>query len=310
MIFLYYGEETFQTACAVRAQKAAHPTHDETVVYDCTEQYDLSGVLSILRAQSLFTSHRIIVIVDFFTHASAADQKEMIAALERPTEDVIIFTEGKAPRKNAPLFTWLVNNGTAVQHTLPSGAALDRWVRERAQRHGLRCDAPAVRALALAAGDDLWRLDNEIIKLATYTYGRACTVTDVERLVRDAIASNMFATIEALCTNDRAAALRLLHTQQAAGDKDGHIFAMYAYQIRILLRVASAVEQDGVLQSVVIARLLKIHPFVAQKAIAIVQRFPLTRLRAVHHMLATFDRDVKVGKRDAASALDLLVVKA
>ncbi len=311
MIYFYYGEETFQTACAVRAVRATHPTHDETVFYDCAEQYDLADVLYTLQAQSLFASQRMIVITHFFLHASAADQREMIAVVERPTDDIIIFTEEKTPRKNAPLFTWLVKHSTvAQQHEPLRGAAFDRWMRDRMQRHGMRSDAAAARALASAVGDDLWRLESEIVKLATYAHGRVCTVVDVEKLVHGAIEANMFTTIEVLCTAQRAEAMRLLRTQQAAGDSVHHIFAMYAYQVRTLLRVASAVEQGGMRDVAAIARLLGMKPFVVRKALAIVQRTSLARLKNVHHMLAVFDRDMKVGTRDGESALDLLVLGA
>ena len=284
----------------------------DVVTYDCDEAYNIDDLLYTLRAQSLFASQRTIILAQVFAHAPAADQKKIIAALEQPTTDTIIITEQKVPRKNAKLFVWLLdNNADVIAHHSPiTGAALDRWVRARVAHHGMTADDAAIGALAVAAGDNLQRLDNEIVKLATYVRGRTCTVADVRALVHGNVAGDMFATVEALCAQDRARALHLLHTQRASGDDAAHIFAMYAYQVRILIRVASVVEQDGATHAAAVAKTLGVHPFVAQKALPIARRFSLERLKKVHQILAAFDRDTKTGKRDRDSVLDLLVMYA
>lgn len=309
MIYFYYGEETFQTALAVSAVRAQ--SSDDVVMYDCTDAYNVEDILYTLRAQSLFASRRTIILSHIFAHAPAADQKQIIAALQQPTEDTIIITEHKIPRKNAALFVWLLQHATVkAQHDPITGAALDRWMRARMAHYGLAAEPAAQRALAVAAGTDLRRLDGEIAKLALYVNGGTCTVDDVHTMVGDAMERDLFATIAALCAQDRGQALRLLHEQRMAGDAAGYIFAMYAYQVRVLIRVASAVEQGGVRDAATIATMIGVHPFVAKKSLAIARRVSLARLKTVHHMMVIFDREIKTGRRDINTALDMLVMHA
>lgn len=312
MIVLYYGTEPFQTAQAVRAarERAKRDGHDITV-YDCERQYVCDDIVHALGARSLFASQRTVVILHFFARAAAADHKRLIVALERLTDDTVIFADNIVPRKNAALFTWLTEHADSVtRHDPLAGVALGAWARERAKFHGMAHDAAALGALCAAVGDDLYRMEHEIAKLAAFAHGRVCTVEDVQQLVTGDVSGNMFATVEALCAADRSRAMCLLYTQRAAGDDGFHIFAMYAYQVRLLIRVASAVEQEHVRDKKTLAARLKIHPFVAQKSLAIVRTVSLARLKALHHLLTLCDRDVKTGRRDINGALDHIAMFA
>ncbi|KKS68910.1 MAG: polymerase III, delta subunit protein [Parcubacteria group bacterium GW2011_GWA1_42_7] len=87
-----------------------------------------------------------------------------------------------------------------------SGAKLEQWIKKEVERIGGKIDLNAARKLIEFAGADLWRLQNEIGKLAAYKH---------------------------------------LHRHLARGESEIYILTMLAYQFRNLILVKSEVEKGS-----------------------------------------------------------------
>jgi DNA polymerase III subunit delta len=131
----------------------------------------------------------------------------------------------------------------------------------------------------------------------------------VHEIVKGKIDADMFEMIEAVASGNRGVALKLLNKQIAAGDDKFHIFSMYAYQVRTLVNVGSAME-DGLRDKSMIASSVKLHPFVVQKSIGMVDRLSYAKIKQMHKMLVKYDFDIKLGNCDIDSALDLFIVNS
>jgi DNA polymerase-3 subunit delta len=313
MILFFYGEETFQSSQSVaqlrRKFLQKNPTGGGLVQFDCDYECNVDKIILALGEQNLFASKKLIIIENFFSNTLAPQQKNVIENLEGDIQDVIVFFEKGNVRKNAVLYKWLDKNAHSVkENKLLEGSDLEKWIINVAQRAGKSMDTEAVRELILFIGNDLWQLSHEIEKLVCYAKQEVIMAQDVHDIVHGRTQADMFEMIEAIISSDKNTALTLLKKQLVSGDDPFHIFSMYAYQVRILLRVGGVV-QDNVGDKDTIAKLLKLHPFVVQKSMGMLNRVSFRQILSMHKRLTAIDYDIKRGNCDIKTALDLFVVQ-
>ncbi|MCD6149601.1 DNA polymerase III subunit delta [bacterium] len=262
--------------------------------------------------------------------------------LQASQDLVLVFWEKGLPRKNNKLFKFLLANSKSQNFEKLSGGKLSAWILKRVQSLGGKISLPALNKLAAYVGSDLFQMDNEIEKLVNYvspsekglSAGEAkvesgekngiITETDIDLLVKSKIKANIFETIDALASKDKKKALELLHNQLEKGDDPFYIFSMYVYQFRNLLKIGGFFAQgaapaggqgsasgryfQGNTNQYEIAKLAKLHPFVAQKGIAQLRGFTLAQLKKIYKKLGEIDFQIKTGKVDIILALDKFVV--
>ncbi len=314
MILFFYGEETYRSSQNVAQLKksflAKNPTGGGLVVFDCEEMCNIMQITQSFGEQNLFAQKKLIIIKNIFSYTKAPEQNQIIDALQFDTDDIIVFFEEGKVRKNASLFKWLQNNAQKVQENLIlEGYALEKWIIDIVKDNNKNITGDAVKELILFVGNDLWQLTQEIEKLICYAIGEEIVVGDVHNIVHGRVDADMFQMIEAISLSDKSTALFLLKKQLASGDDPFHIFSMYAYQVRILLKVGGIL-QDNISDKNVIAKALKLHPFVVQKSIGMSQRLSYKKIMSMHKSLVVFDYDIKQGNRDVKSALDLFIINA
>lgn len=310
MIHFYYGEETFQSSSRLRQLKKDFSEHNvsESMVFDCDEECNVRVIAESFGVQDLFSQKKMIVIKNLFAHTKVDEQKELIESLRGVTDDMIIFWEGFLPRKNAALFAWLQKNADEIfESNNLQGFELEKWIEQQCKKQRVRMTQPAVRELILYVGNDLWHISREIDKLGCYVGENEVSAQDVQMLVKGRVDADMFETVESVVAGNKSKALTLLKKQLAKGDEAFYIFSMYAYQLRTLLAVSGVMEDDKIHDKNVVAKTLKIHPFVAQKSLATLQRLPQDHLKKMHKKLTSLDFDIKQGKRDVHEALDIFI---
>jgi len=163
-----------------------------------------------------------------------------------------------------------------------------------------------VTLLAALVGNDLRLLDQEIEKLLLYAEGRQVTSQDVQTLVSLARQASIFELVDCVGRRQTDRALHLLHRLLEEGEAPLYLLTMLARQVRILIQV-SELRSQGVPPAQVAGR-LKLHVYVAEKALAQAQNFSPAQLEAAHQRLVETDWAIKTGKCDEVLALDLLIV--
>lgn len=311
MIHFYYGEEPYQLSAHLRSVQhdflQSNPTA-EYIVFECDEVCDIYDIIASFGTQSLFAQQKMIIIKNFFAATKADIQKELLSCLEKKSDDMIIIVENHMPRKNAQLFVWLKEYANVVYESkVLQGNNLEKWIVQLCTKNNGHITPDAVRELTLCVGNDLWHLSQEINKLVCYVGKNDITPDVVRNIVHGRIDADIFQTIDAVVSGNKTMALMLLKKQLAKGDAAFQIFGMYAYQVRTLLGVSSMVYESGITEKSIIAKTLKIHPFVVQKTLATAQRFSLQEVKKMHKKLTLLDGDVKQGKRDINCALDLFI---
>ena len=154
-------------------------------------------------------------------------------------------------------------------------------------------------------GNDLWQMNNEINKLASYKAGETINPEDIDLLVKAKIDVNIFKTLDALAQRDKKTALKLLHEHLEQGENEIYLFSMLTYQLRTLLKLKDLIEKGTPFHD--LARQSKLHPFVIKKSSQQLKNFSMDQLKKIYHRLLEIDLQIKTGRLDGLTCLDLLV---
>ncbi len=207
----------------------------------------------------------------------------------------------------SPLLKAFQAHGTVIQSTLPKDAALESWIKKRAQSIGVKISGEAVKLLADFIGNQLRLLANELDKLATYVgAGGTIEANHVRLLSAEVQASRTFDLTDALAQRNRAQALNLLHELLADGQHPLALLPMITSQVRNLLLVKEMAASG--LRAAQIASAIGSPPFVVEKSLRNVGKFSTAQLEQTYRRLLETDAALKRSRLTPEMALDLLVV--
>jgi DNA polymerase-3 subunit delta len=223
-----------------------------------------------------------------------------------PETTALVFVDGGLSTANPMLRALRSAKATVREFPQPAAADVAKWINERAATHGARLEARAVAALAqLAGGDQLWLLDSELRKLATYAGDRPITEEDVHSLVSLARQTTVFALADAVAEGRPRDALDLLHRLLAAGEAPQAILSLIARQYRLLLLTRELLDQR--VRGPEISARLNVQGFVAQRLMKQAPLHSESSLHADYRRLLEADLSIKRGVYDNEPALELLV---
>jgi len=184
---------------------------------------------------------------------------------------------------------------------------LKKWIDKEFEKYGSKIDLPAKDLLSAYTGDDLWKMANEIKKLANYKREGIVKKEDVELHIRPKIENDIFKTIDAISQKNKGQAVGLLHKHLDNGDAPLYMLSMIAYQFKNLLIIKELAEKEAGYQAIV--KKSGLHPFVVQKNYYLCQRFTSSQLKKIYQKIFQADSDIKTGKIDPELALDMLVAE-
>jgi len=134
---------------------------------------------------------------------------------------------------------------------------------------------------------------------------------DVELLVRPKIETDIFKTIDAISSRNKKQALLLIHKHLEKGDSPLYLLSMINFQFRNLLLVKSCESKAElyVNDTRILSEKLKLHPYVIRKSIQQARRFTIDELKKIYQKIFQADLNIKTGKIDPQTALDLLITE-
>ncbi len=230
---------------------------------------------------------------------------EHVAAL--PETTVLIVLVEETLDSNNVLFKAAEKHGKVIQSTLPKGAALERWINNRAKSTEVKIAPDAVSMLANFIGNNLRLLANELDKLALYAgKGATITVEDVRLLSAQVQEARIFDLTDALAQRNRKQALNILHDLLADGEPPLKLISTITSQVRSLLLVKELAQKG--MRGPQIASTLGIAPFIADKSLRQVGNFSVPQLESAYRQLLATDAALKRSRLTPEMALDLLVV--
>lgn len=216
MIIFLYGQDTYRSRQKLNEIKNKAK---ELVVVD--------NFVDLKKAQgtrSLFGQRKVIVI-DCRGVACNAPLDEF-AEIE-DSDDIIVFWDEK-PDKRSKIFKKLLKIAQCEEFNPLNHWQMVNWIKQHC-----RIEPRTAEKLALAVGNDLWRMENEINKLVCYIGDKyPISDTEVDMLIKPKISTDIFRTIKAMARGETKQVLQLLYQHIAQGDDQWFIFNMLIWQFR------------------------------------------------------------------------------
>ena len=230
---------------------------------------------------------------------------EAIPGMPDWTMLIVLVDEELLPSN--PLLKVAEGHGKVLQSTLPKGAALESWIKKRAQGRGVKISGEAVKMLADFIGNQLRLLANELDKLATYVgSGSTIEASHVRLLSAQVQEARIFDLTDALAQRNRTLALNLLHELLADGQHPLALLPTITSQVRNLLLVKELASSG--LRAQQIASAIGSPPFLIEKALRNIGKFSTAQLEHTYHLLLETDAALKRSRLTPEMALDFLVV--
>lgn len=343
MIIFIYGEDTFRSRKKLAELKEHFrnkfdPSGESLTAID-GETASLEKIGQAVGHSSLFSSKRMIIVESVLANKSGEIFENLVLYLKEfekkknKDDNIIIFWEEGIGEKEGPkkktaapkksrnkkdiLLDFLLSQKFIYPFKPLSNTETIDWIKNEAKAKGGQIAGEAATLLSSFLGNDLWQADNELEKLINFKTAQQLrlggeskgmiTEEDVKDLVRGQFDERIFALTDAISNKNKKEAIRLLEEQAEAGLADAYLLSMIERQFKILAQVKKASEEG--LTSRKIMSLFKLHPFVADKAIAQARRFTLESLKNIMDKLIEIDYLLKRGEVDGRTALGVLIGK-
>lgn len=320
MLIFLYGDDQFRSHQKLLEIKQKYLNSDKSgsglSCFDLEEGAEAQKIIGTLQTSNLLAPKRLVIIKRIF-QASEAEREKILQYLKKygaeladDKDRVVVFWEDGRPKKSDKLFKNLEKIARKQEFPKLAGAKLGQWILKRMNELDAKANISkaALEKLIVYCGDDSAVLNSEIEKLISYADGELIGEKDLELLTRAKLDGNIFTTVDALGTNNKREALRLLHQHLEKGDDPFYLMSMFVYQFRNLLRVADLRERERA-GEYEIAKLTKLHPFVVKKSLSQLRSYSLPRLRKIYATLLDIDLKAKTGKLDMKLALDKFVAE-
>lgn len=323
MIIFLYGPDTYRSRQKLHFYqdgfKKKYDPQGFNVVRLDGEKLTLEDFRKNIGQVGFLASKRFIVVENVIAKSKSKKiEQEIVDYLEREWTDdnVLIFleeTEGSSSKKKKvkktsshPLMDLLLEK-KAEEFPYLNGEELNKWIKNEVRQRGGMIEPAAVLALASQVGSDLWNMASEIEKLINYKDKKIITAADVQLMVRGSYDENIFHLTDALAAKDAKLSYKLLAGQLSSGAHELYILTMLIRQFRILLQTREILDKET--NYYTIASRLKLHPFVAQKAIRDARRFGLEELKNIYRQLLEIDVKIKSSNDDPRLLFDLLITE-
>ncbi|MFH1780870.1 MAG: DNA polymerase III subunit delta [Candidatus Nealsonbacteria bacterium] len=306
MIIFLYGEDTYRSRQKLQEiilhYKEIHKSGLNLKYFD-GKGIDFQDVKSELQTVSMFKEKKLLVLTDIFSNQGLKegflkDSKRFINS-----DNVVVFYEEKGKFTQDALFTFLKKYAQCQEFEPLSNLKLRSWLKNEFEKAGAKIDSMALEAMINFVGNDLWQLANDVQKLAAFKKGRVIETKDIRLFVKPKLETDIFKTIDAIALKNKKQALTLLHKHLEKGDSPLYLLSMINFQFRNILGVKDVIERGEDLSR------SGLKPFIARKSYEQSKKFTYEELKKIYRKIFQVDYDIKTGKLDPQSALDLLIAE-
>jgi DNA polymerase-3 subunit delta len=296
MIYFLYGVDSYRSKKKLEeiidGYRKVHKS-GLNLIYINADNLGFQELNSRINTISMFAEKKLVIIKDIFENEKFCEEfLENIKKLEEAKDIIVVYHEGE-PDKRTKFFKKIEKETKSQEFSSLTPSQLIKWVAEEFAKRNTKISSVAQNVLINYVGNDLWRMSNEIEKLCAYK--KIIEKEDVELLVRSNTENEIFKTIDALASKNKKLALDLLHKHLDSGEAPLYLLSMIAYQFRNLLIIKESPYKSG------------LHPFVVQKSNYLCRQFSFDQLKKIYLKIFQIDLDIKSGKIEPETALDLLI---
>lgn len=275
-----------------------------------------STTLAAAVAQVPWMARRRLAVVwglnlgaDKKTGSGQTDLTEGLPAIinNLPLTTCLVLCAGEAVDRRYKAVKAVTQKGVFLEFPHLKGQELAEWITQRGSELGLEWERGSVPYLVERAGQSLEQLEMELQKLANYAHGAGRVGRhEIDLLVPESRESRVFALTDAVLAKNREEALSVLEELLRQGETPIGLVGLLAYQVRMVGLAKAALEEGIKPQD--LAKTLKAHPFVAQKAATQSRRFNWNELYELIQELAAADLKLKSSGLPAQLVLEQVIL--
>lgn len=307
MIYLFYGEDKYRLNARLREILDAHLGDAGDInISQINEKYDFSVIRSEAESLPFLSDKRLLIVRNVLRSKDKTLLENLSKWLVGATiSNDLVFVEDEAPDQRTALYKALAKIGKVeIFAELKSFEAVN-WIKKQVTVAGATIDQDAATLLQLYCGSDLYRLSNEIDKLANYD--KHITKQSVEKLVDAGFFNTIFELTDALSDKKPKRALDILTKTLDSGANEIYLVTMLARQIRNLL-IVKDLSDHRISESEIVGK-TKLHPFVVKKSLGQSRNFTKNQLLVLHSSLVELDYAMKSTTNDPRTLLQKFVTE-
>jgi DNA polymerase-3 subunit delta len=302
MTFFFYGSNTF----ALRQQitKMTREYEKRTGSDFGLERLDGASIKpkelgSALMAAPFLATSRMVIIESIAANKSKMDLGTLLTSV--PASTVAVFVEAHADRRTVA-FKSLSKADRVMEFKPLASSQLVSWANSEVARLGAVAEKQALIDLVELIGDDQWRLNEELQKLANFS--QEITRASVRELVVAGVEQSIFELVDAITAGRIEEALSSYRGLIARRESEIYILTMIQWQLRNLLWGAAM--PDDMTQAE-LARASGISPYVAGKAMAARKRLDRGKVCAAYMAASETEYEIKTGRIKPEPGVELLI---
>ncbi len=304
MVFFFYGPNTYAAKHKIRDMA-------ETYVAKAGSDFGLSRfdgaavnfetLGGALTSMPFLANSRLVIIDGLSANKVVAEQVPGLLS-QVPESTVAVFYESNVDQRTT-YFKVMSKAARAVKFDNLTPPQLSTWIRREAEKLGGTIDAPAVNWLVETAGEDQWRVEQELNKLVNYDVH--ITLESVKKLVATSPTQSIFDLVDAMSGRQVAKALTIFRELVAERTNELYILTMITWQLRNLLLAKSS----GMTNSGELAKQAGISPYVAGKALAQQRTMSEEYLKSAYLAAVETDYAIKSGKGNPEQLVEQLIYR-
>ena len=283
MITTLFGKNTFMVQQTARQRiDVAYAQKGQQAV----EQFDAADLSaqqlkSAITSINMFAPERLVVLRNIGANKALLADLDMILPEAAPGVDVLIVADGDLD-KRTKAYKFLKQSSEFLEMTPPAEAKLVQWVQDQAKKTGGNISNQAARFLVTFAGEDQWKLANDIEKLTLFN--AEVTEAAIKSLVEPDLQANAFSLLDAALAGTKD--WRRLFTQLQQSTDAYEFFGLLIWQIHAVALAAVSNSPQQFAEA-------KLAPFVAQKSKQLAQKWGRTRVENTVRIIAELDTQLK-----------------
>ena len=328
MVYLLYGDDTFtlhEALSSIKEEVMPPELRDVNITVLVGSNTSLDELVATCDTVPFMAEKRVVIVEGLLSRFERRPSSQPrigggageVPALGKwkglgeylsrvPETTDLVLVDGRLSEAN-PLLKAIRPQVVTRRFPLLGPGELRRWIRGRAADEGIEIEPQAIDRLAETIGGDLRVIAGELQKLSLYRWGQTVRGEDVDELVSYTKEANIFAAVDAMLESRPAVAIRLVHQLLQSNILPGHILAMMARQVRLLI-LAQDLRARGIPRAEQGKR-LGLSGYPLKKTLEQERGFTPQRLVEIHGKLLEADVSIKTAGVDEGQALDVLIVE-
>ena len=305
MIIFLYGQNSYNLVQYVHEligrYRKKYPASFNLHRFDL-EETDISEIENAIKGLSFFKEVKFVVLKNPFAKSALIEKTIKDNGIAEEKDSVLLLYQSEAEeelkKKSQKLFELLKKESQAKEFKPVTAPAAAKFAAAYMTKNKIPLKKELLAKLLKETGSDLWRIENELQKIAAYSKQEKKVITDDEltRLVNFKMDYNIFSITDAVFF-DHLKAMNLLEDYFSKGGDPPYLISMLAFQLKNLIMVRELMDKK--LQYSEILKKTKMHPFVFKKNYETAKKYGLDELKLIFGKLADFEISLKSGRSQA-----------